>query len=365
MPFHSCKGEDKMGRLEAVFTENGAALLDVIPEKRITISVNYFNDDPRPTEVVITPRTDSLTRLNLGDSRNLKVAANLFGQLDITFITPERFGDIKINIISEEKSRIGFFREERHEVSLTIRMVTRAVTEVSRDPKVDDHLKEIKALGGTLILSPDHEYLIDVIPVVGDLSTTPTISLKIQTTSGVPIQLNEDEKGLNILQASIIKGQEELERVSEDQMILRYFADRYKSYLLDLGAEVQDTAGDIHLKVGPDPKLYYFLTQVIPSEDEGVLKKINNILTLAENEDADVTLIVTKLDEDLIALSQEKKVNVVNIFNGIIAKGNFTGDKVLEDFVEDVLTLKLVDINRSPDGAYTPNAFKRKMEEVK
>ena len=353
-----------MGRLEAVFAENGSTLLDVLPEKRVNISVNYFNDDPRPIEVVIKPRTSSLTRINLGESKNLKVPANSFSKVDFSFITPERFGDIKIIILSEEKSRIGFFREEKHEVSLTVRMVTRSVTEVSRDPKVDDHLKEIKALGGTLILSPDHEYMIDVIPVVGDLSTSPTISLKIQTTSGVPIQLNEDEKGLSILQSSILKGQEELERVAEDQMILRYFADRYKQYLIDMGAEVEDSAGDIHLKVGPDPKLYYFLSQVAPSEDEGVLKKINNIIQLAKNEDADVTLIVTKFDDELISLSREQKVNVVNIFNGIIAKGNFTGDKVLEDFLEDELTLRLSDNARNPDGAYTPNAFKKKIEEV-
>lgn len=343
------------------FEQNGQSLIDVLPETEVTVIVTLTNNGSRAESAEVSISTP-YPGIEL-PKKPTKERIGPRGQENVRFDikTPRSFGDIALTVNAKESGGIGRFgMDAGTDHHLTIRMQTSRVVEVTRDPKVDDHIQAIQDLQGTVVMVPEiSPTSIGVLPVVGDLSSTPTIAMTLIGTTGLKLQLSGlDNRGIVTMKNALDDAQTELEKVTEDQDGLGFFRSHYTTYLKELGADVMQDINEAHIAVGPSPKIYYYITQISPSEDEGVLEKINAVISKARSDDADVTLLVTKIDNQLVDLAETKQINVVNIFSGAIVKGKWSGDQFLDKYLEDLFQLDLVDYKTSPEGLYTPSSFK-------
>jgi len=350
-----------------VFFQNGSTIIDTVPESELEINVDYYNPYSRPIDVIATFDSPNLLKLHHESLRldNIPPRKNLTES--IRFTTPTKFDSISIKVNVEEKAGVLFqqTRGEPQSVTLTIRLQRQKSIETVRSPEVDKLLDEIAKIGEPVIVSLDSSEPINIIPIVGDLSTNPSVAFVMPSTTGIPIQWTLDEKALNTLIQDAKEAVDVLEKVSEDQSTLRFFIDKFRDHFIKQGAKVE-TVGDIHLKVEPAPVYTYYATQVTPEEDALVGEKIESIVNTAKSNGWFVTVITTKIDPSLIDIAKKYAIPVVNIFNGIIIKGTWATDPNLSAFIEGRLGLKMTVYNESestPD-AYSSNVFKNKLSEI-
>lgn len=350
-----------------VFFQNGSTIIDTVPESEIEIVVDYYNPYSRPIDVIATFDSPNLIKLHKETLKldNIPPRKNLMES--ISFTTPTKFEEIDIEVKVEEKAGVLFqqTRGEPQTVTLTIRLQRQKTIETVRSPEIDKHLEEIAKVGEPIIVSLDSEELVEIIPVVGDLRSNPSIAFVMPTTAGIPIQWTLDEKALNSLIQNAQEAVDVLEKVSEDQNTLRYFIDQFRDHFINQGAHVE-TEGDIHLKVEPAPVYTYYATQVSPAEDSIVEEKIDAIATEAKKNSWFFTVITTKVDPSLVEIAKKYSIPVVNIFNGLIIKGTWATDPNLTAFVEGKLGLKMTVYNEAEatPGTYSTNTFKEKLSEI-
>jgi hypothetical protein len=285
----------------------------------------------------------------------------------IRFNTPTKFDTINIRVIVEEKAGVLFqqTRGEPQTVTLTIRLQRQKTIETVRSPEIDQHLDEIAKIGQPIIVSLSSDKMMDIIPIVGDLSSNPSIAFIMHTTVGIPIQWTLDEKALNNLIQNAQEAVDVLEKVSEDQNTLRFFIDKFRDHFVKQGAKIE-MLGDIHLKVEPAPIYTYYATQVSPNEDSIVGEKIESIVTEAKKNGWFFTVVTTKIDQSLVDIAKKYAIPVVNVFNGVIVKGTWATDPNLSAFIEGKLGLKMTiyDEQEGTSGAYTANTFKVRLAEM-
>jgi hypothetical protein len=350
-----------------VFFQNGSTIIDTVPESEIEIVVDYYNPYTRPIDVIATFDSPNLIKLHRETLKldNIPPRKNLMES--IRFNTPTKFDMISIRVTVEEKAGVLFqqTRGEPQIVTLTIRLQRQKTIETVRSPEVDTHLEKIAEIGQPIIVSLESEEMMGIIPIVGDLSTNPSIAFVMPTTAGIPIQWTLDEKGLNSLIQNAQEAVDVLEKVSEDQNTLRFFIDKFREHFTKQGAKV-DTVGDIHLKVEPAPVYTYYATQVSPSEDNIVEEKIESIVAQAKENGWFVTVITTKIDQSLIDIAKNHAIPVVNVFNGLIIKGTWATDPNLTAFIEGKLGLKMQVYNELEPNqdTYSTNIFKNKLSEM-
>lgn len=350
-----------------VFFQNGSTIIDTVPESELEIVVDYYNPHSRPIDVIATFDSPNLLKLHRQTLKldNVPPRKNL--SESIRFNTPTKFDIITILVNIEEKAGVLFqqTRGEPQQATLTIRLQRQKTVETVRSPEVDGHLEEIAKIGQPIIVSLDNEEIVGIIPIVGDLSTNPSIAFVMPTTTGIPIQWTLDEKALNTLIQNAQEAVVVLEKVSEDQNTLRFFIDKFREHFTKQGAKVE-AVGDIHLKVGPAPVYTYYATQVSPSEDSIVGDKIDSIVKQAKENGWFVTVITTKIDQALIDLAKNHAIPVVNIFNGLIIKGTWATDPNLTAFIEGKLGLKMQIYNELEPNldTYSTNMFKDKLSET-
>ena len=350
-----------------VFFQNGSTIIDTVPESELEINVDYYNPYSRPIDVIATFDSPNLLKLHHESLKldNIPPRKNLTES--IRFTTPTKFDSINIKVNVEEKAGVLFqqTRGEPQSVTLTIRLQRQKSIETVRSPEVDKLLDEIAKIGEPVIVSLDSSEPINIIPIVGDLSTNPSVAFVMPSTTGIPIQWTLDEKALNTLIQDAKEAVDVLEKVSEDQSTLRFFIDKFRDHFIKQGAKVE-TVGDIHLKVEPAPVYTYYATQVTPEEDALVGEKIESIVNTAKSNGWFVTVITTKIDPSLIDIAKKYAIPVVNIFNGIIIKGTWATDPNLSAFIEGRLGLKMTVYNEaeSTPDAYSSNVFKSKLSEI-
>lgn len=350
-----------------VFFQNGSTIIDTVPESELEIVVDYYNPYSRPIDVIATFDAPNLLNLNKRTLKldNIPPRKNLMDS--IRFTTPTKFDQISIRVTVEEKAGVLFqqTRGEPQTVTLTVRLQRQKTVETVRSPEVDTYLDQIAKVGEPIIVSLDNEEMVNIIPVVGDLHTNPSIAFVMPTTVGIKIQWTLDERSLNNLIQNAKEAVDVLEKVSEDQSTLRFFIDKFRQHFEKQGATVE-AVGDIHLKVEPAPVYTYYATQVTPADDSVVAEKIENIVKQAKENNWFVTVITTKVDPSLVDVAKTNAIPVVNIFNGVIIKGTWATDPNISAFIEGKLGLKMVvyDETQSGYGSYTANTFREKLSEL-
>lgn len=350
-----------------VFFQNGSTIIDTIPESELEIVVDYYNPYSRPIDVIAIFDSPNLLKLHRETLKldNIPPRKNLMES--IRFNTPTKFDIINIRVTVEEKAGVLFqqTRGEPQTVLLTIRLQRQKTIETVRSPEIDKHLEEIAKIGQPIIVSLDSDEMVNIIPIVGDLSSNPSIAFVMPTTVGIPVQWTLDEKALNILIQNAQEAVDVLEKVSEDQNTLRFFIDKFKEHFVRQGAKVEPI-GDIHLKVEPAPVYTYYATQVSPDEDAVVGEKIESIVSEAKNNGWFFTVVTTKVDPSLVEIAKKNAIPVVNVFNGVIIKGTWATDPNITAFIEGKLGLKMTvydEVEGSP-SAYSANTFKEKLSEL-
>jgi hypothetical protein len=350
-----------------VFFQNGSTIIDTVPESEIEIVVDYYNPYSRPIDVIATFDSPNLLKLHRESLKldNIPPRKNLMES--IRFNTPTKFDIINIRVTVEEKAGVLFqqTRGEPQTVTLTIRLQRQKTIETVRSPEIDQHLEEIAKIGQPIIVSLDSDEMVNIIPIVGDLRSNPTIAFIMPTTAGIPIQWTLDEKALNSLIQNAQEAVDVLEKVSEDQNTLRFFIDKFREHFVRQGAKVE-TVGDIHLKVEPAPVYTYYATQVSPSEDSIVGEKIESIVSEAKENGWFFTVVTTKVDPSLVEIAKKHAIPVVNVFNGLIIKGTWATDPNLTAFIEGKLGLNMTvydEVEVTP-GKYSANTFKERLSEL-
>jgi hypothetical protein len=130
----------------------------------------------------------------------------------------------------------------------------------------------------------------------------------------------------------------------------------------------QNPGASMHIKAtGPGFLYVVYITQVSPSEDDTIEQKIAELVSNAKKEtvQATITVIVTRIDDKLKALSQAHTINVVDIFTGTIVKGPLIGDQVLTNFMKEKLGLDMANYDGITKGAYTSKMFKDALNVIK
>lgn len=358
-------------RTRVYFSETGTTMAEVVPESALEMAVEFFNESNRPLDVVADVSAPQLPDIN---KRKVEfpVGARDIHTGTLRFKTPSKFDSISILVtIQPRAGAFGFGRLEPVTETLTVRAMVPKHLETIRSPEVSKHLEEIKKLNEPIVLVPDvTKTTYDVTPIVGDVSTNPMVDFTIETTLGIPVHLNCDDRILNILKLSIERATQTLAITTEDQNNLRFFLSELRKYLGNQTMrgekiEVEGPIGDIHVKAtGPGLVYMVYATQVSPKEDERVIKKIENVVAEAEKSKASVAVLVTKLDEKTIELSRTKMINVMDIFHGIEVRGVWTGDQVLPKFLSEKLGLTLVSYDENPKGNYTPAQFKDALDKI-
>jgi hypothetical protein len=350
-----------------VFFQNGSTIIDTTPESEVEIVVDYYNPYSRPIDVFATFDSPNLINLHKETLKldNIPPRKNLMES--IRFTTPTKFNQINIEVTVEEKAGVLFqqTRGEPQTVTLTIRLQRQKTIETVRSPAIDRHLEEIAEIGEPIIVSLDSEGMVDIIPIVGDLRSNPSIAFVMPTTAGIPIQWTLDEKSINSLIQNAQEALDVLEKVSEDQNTLRFFIDQFRNYFINQGASVE-TVGDTHLKVEPAPIYTYYATQVSPNEDSIVGEKIESLATEAKKNNWFFTVITTKIDQLLVDIAKRHAIPVVNVFNGLIIKGTWATDPNIAAFIEDRLGLEMTiydEVEGTP-GSYSANTFREKLSEL-
>jgi len=364
-------GYTRQRKTRVFFSETGTTMAEVVPESALEIAVEFFNESNRPLDVVADINAPQIPEI---DKRKVEfpVGAKDIQTGTLKFKTPSRFESIAVLVtIQPRAGAFGFGRLEPVTETLTVRSMVPKHLETIRSPEVSKHLEEIKKLNQPLVLVPDvTKTTYDVTPIVGDVSTNPMVDFTIETTLGIPVHLNCDDRILNILKLTVERATQTLAITTEDQNNLRFFLSELRKYLGNQTMrgeriQVEGPIGDVHVKAtGPGLVYMVYATQVSPKEDERVIKKIENVVAEAEKAKGSVAVLVTKLDEKAIELSRTKTINVIDIFHGIEARGVWTGDQVMPKFLAEKLGLTLVSYEENPKGSYTPAQFKDALDKI-
>jgi len=355
---------ERFDKVRVYFAQTATTLVDAVPESEVEIVIDYSNQNNRPTSVVgkfDCPNLENVHKKEITldiPARDKKIGS-------LKFTTPSIFDSIEINVeVTEKAGLFSHYTRETFKEKLIVRMMRQKTLETVRLPEIDKHLDEIAKLSGNIIVVPDTDSTIGIVPIVGDISTNPAVALEIPTTIGLKIQFNLDERSVRSMINSSNEAISVLERVTDDQATLRYFIEQLKRHFSLQGAEVEGPVDDVHVKVGPVPCYLYYATQVSPREDSAVTEKIEGIVELAKASNAFVTVITSRVDSSMIELSKTHKVNFIDVFHGILVKGTWMGDTMLSSFIEKKLGLNLQEYisDAETKGAYTTAAFRDKLD---
>jgi hypothetical protein len=352
--------------IKIYFAETKNNLQDLVSSGDAEIIIEYTGNEERQTALDITFKCIKIPSLNVTETFH---ASKNNRRHRKKFVAPRQFDAIDIDVDIEEKA--GLFRTGTgigiHK-TLTIRMTTTKSYSVSESTEMQGLIDQMVKLEEPLVLVPEVENLVEIQPIVGDVTTTPKISMEIASTIGLPIKLVMSNKELRTVLGKTQEAIDKLDNVIEDQIYLQYFVSALKNHIEDSGFQggiEVEAVGDAHIKVNSMPVWYYYATQITPSEDTTINEKITNVIALANKSNAFVTVLVSSIDDILVKLSQEKHINVVDVFHGVELHGVMIGDPTVKEFIEDKLGLELTPHGTNPEGTYTPSLFKEKLDKVK
>ena len=340
------------------FSGSGMPVQTAAPDTEVTLIIEVGNNSRRPIDVEAKLTCPLLPEVHEKKIK-FKVKGNDRDTGDVHITLPSKFDTIAIEAEIDQKSG-RFATPDTIIRRATIRLLTQKTVEIAMTPEMEKIVQEIQKLHGELILVPDISDKAVITPVVGDITSTPNIALSIPTTKGIPLRFICSSVVLRDLRNNADNAITELERVEEDQGTLRFLINRYKAFLKKRGAEVEGPVGNVHIRVGPNPVLLYYASQVTPSEDNAVIDKINAVVTDGKKDDAFVTVLVTDIDDNLREINQKDSVNVIDVFHGIELKGTWQGDHMFKEYLRSELKLSLTD--EDVGGGYSLVEFRKVLE---
>jgi len=340
------------------FSGSGMPVQTAAPDTEVTLIIEVANNSRRPTSVEAVLKCPLLPEIH-EEKVKFTVKGNDRGVKSIQVTLPSKFDTIPIEAAIDQKSG-RFATPDTITRRATIRLLTQKTIDIAMTPEMEKIVLEIQKLHGELILVPDISDKAVITPVVGDITSIPNIALSIPTTKGIPLRFICSGVVLRDLRSNADNAIFELERVEEDQGTLRFLIDRYKAFLKKIGAEVEGPVGNVHIRVGPNPVLLYYASQVTPSEDNAVIDRINDVIVDAKKDGAFVTIIVTDIDDNLREINQKDSVNVIDVFHGIELKGTWQGDHMFKEYLRSELRLSLAD--EDVGGGYSLVEFRKALE---
>lgn len=357
-----------LNEFRAYFTETKSTLQDIIPRGEGEIVIEYLGDSERQVTVNVIFKCPEISTLN---DKDVFSASRDNRRFKKKFIAPRQFEPIDIDVTIEEKA--GMFQTRKagsKRLTLSLRMVQTKTFNLEESNEMQNLVIQMVALEEPLTIVPEVEDPIELQPIVGDVTTTPKISMQIKTTSGLPLVLIVSDKELRTVAAKTQEAITVLEDVTTVQINLQHFVAALKKELSQMisggkKVEVESSAGDVHIKVKSKPNWFYYATQVTPSEDPIITEKIKNVVAQAQRENGFVTILVTQIDDELISLYENDQINIIDIFHGIELRGVMMGDVAVREFIEDKLGLELVEYADNPEGNYTPSQFTERLGKVK
>jgi len=340
------------------FSGSGMPVQTAAPDTEVTLIIEVGNNGRRPTSVEAVLKCQLLPEIH---EKKIKfsVKGNDRGTGSVTVTLPSKFDTIPIEAEIDQKSG-RFATPDTIIRRATIRLLTQKTIDITMTPEMEEIVQEIQKLHGELILVPDISDKAVITPVVGDITSTPNIALSIPTTKGIPLRFICSSVVLRDLRNNANNAIAELERVEEDQGTLRFLIDQYKVFLEKTGAEVEGPVGNAHIRVGPNPVLLYYASQVTPSEDNAVIDRINDVITDGKKVNAFVTVLVTDIDDNLREINKKDSINVIDVFHGIELKGTWQGDHMFKEYLRSKLKLSLTDEDLG--GGYSLIQFRKALE---
>lgn len=340
------------------FSGSGMPIQTAAPDTEVTLIIEVGNNSRRPTNVEAVLSCSLLPEIH---KKKIKftVKGNDRGVGRVPITLPSKFDTIPIDAEIDQKSG-RYARPDTILRRAVIRLLTQKTVEIAMTPEMEKIVQEIQKLHGELILVPDVSDKAVITPVVGDITSAPNIALSIPTTKGIALRFICSSIVLRDLRNNTSNAITELERVEENQGTLRFLIDQYRAFLKKIGAEVEGPVGSAHIKVGPNPILLYYASQVTPSEDNAVIDKINAVITDGKKDNAFVTVLVTDIDDNLREINQKDSINVIDVFHGIELKGTWQGDHMFKEYLRSELQLSLTD--EELGGGYSLAEFRKALE---
>jgi len=340
------------------FSGSGMPVQTASPDTEVTLIIEVGNNSRRPASIEAVLNCPLLPEIH-GEKIKFKVKGNDRGTGSVQITLPSKFDTIPIEAEIDQKSG-RYASPDTVTRRVTIMLLTQKTVDITMTPEMEKIAQEIQKLHGELVLVPDISDKTVITPVVGDITSTPNIALSIPTTKGISLRFICSNVVLRDLRKNADNAIAELERVEENQGTLRYLIDQYKVFLNKIGAGVEGPIGNAHIRVGPNPILLYYASQVTPTEDNAVIDKINAVVTDGQKDNAFVTVLVTDIDDNLREINQRDSVNVIDVFHGIELKGTWQGDHMFKEYLRSELQLSLTDEDLG--GGYSLVEFRKALE---